>query len=124
MELHAEGGLDYNQKCFISNSACYEDAQSVAAAWWRKNFPSFNGEGHDQQRRHRRRARSIPALERSRSFFGATPAKSRINGTDRETNSRASDGAGVFLFLNSPIDKFLIIPYNSLYWSMKEWLLC
>lgn len=30
MEIHAEGGLDYNGKCFISQSACYEDAKSVA----------------------------------------------------------------------------------------------
>jgi DegV family protein with EDD domain len=42
MELHAEGGLDYNQKCFISNSACYEDAQSVAALVEEK-FPKLNG---------------------------------------------------------------------------------
>ncbi len=30
MELHAANGLDYSGKCFISNSACYEDAQKVA----------------------------------------------------------------------------------------------
>lgn len=30
MELHAENGLDYDGKCFISNSACYEDARKVA----------------------------------------------------------------------------------------------
>ncbi len=30
MEQFAEGGLDYNGKCYISNSACYEDARAVA----------------------------------------------------------------------------------------------
>jgi DegV family protein with EDD domain len=30
MEEHADGGLDYSGKCYISNSACYEDARLVA----------------------------------------------------------------------------------------------
>lgn len=30
MEIHAEKGLDYSGKCFISNSACYDDARQVA----------------------------------------------------------------------------------------------
>ncbi len=30
MKLHAKNGLDYNGKCFMSNSACYEDARAVA----------------------------------------------------------------------------------------------
>jgi len=30
MESHAENGLDYSGKCFISHSACLEDAQAVA----------------------------------------------------------------------------------------------
>lgn len=30
MEQHAEGGLDYSGKCFISNSACEADARTVA----------------------------------------------------------------------------------------------
>ena len=30
MEEHAEGGLNYSGKCYISNSACYEDAKAVA----------------------------------------------------------------------------------------------
>lgn len=30
MEEDAEGGLDYSGKCYISNSACYEDAKAVA----------------------------------------------------------------------------------------------
>ena len=30
MEQNAEGGLDYSGKCFISNSACYEDAKKLA----------------------------------------------------------------------------------------------
>lgn len=31
MEQHAEGGLDYSGKCYISQSDCLEDAQAVAA---------------------------------------------------------------------------------------------
>ncbi|MDO5311485.1 MAG: DegV family protein, partial [Clostridia bacterium] len=27
---NADGGADYNGKCFISHSACYEDARAVA----------------------------------------------------------------------------------------------
>jgi len=30
MKEHAEGGLDYSGKCFISNADCYEDARAVA----------------------------------------------------------------------------------------------
>ncbi len=30
MEQHARKGIDYSGKCFISHSACYEDARSVA----------------------------------------------------------------------------------------------
>ncbi len=30
MEEHAEGGLNYSGKCFISHSACYEDARALA----------------------------------------------------------------------------------------------
>ena len=30
MEQHAEGGLDYSGKCYISNSACFEDARAIA----------------------------------------------------------------------------------------------
>lgn len=30
MREHAEGGADYSGKCFLSNSACYEDARRVA----------------------------------------------------------------------------------------------
>ncbi len=30
MEEHAEDGLDYSGKCYISNSACYDDARYVA----------------------------------------------------------------------------------------------
>ena len=32
MEEHAQGGLDYSGKCYISNSACYDDARAVADA--------------------------------------------------------------------------------------------
>ncbi len=30
MEKHAENGINYSGKCFISNSACYQDARRVA----------------------------------------------------------------------------------------------
>jgi len=30
MEQHAQNGLDYSDKCYISHSACYEDARAVA----------------------------------------------------------------------------------------------
>jgi DegV family protein with EDD domain len=42
MEVHAENGLDYSGKCFISNSACYEDARQVADLVEAK-FPHLNG---------------------------------------------------------------------------------
>ena len=42
MELHAENGLDYDKKCFISNSACLEDAKTVASLV-EQTFPKLNG---------------------------------------------------------------------------------
>ena len=42
MEAHAEGGLDYNGKCYISQSACLADAQAVAALV-EERFPHLNG---------------------------------------------------------------------------------
>lgn len=42
MELHAEGGLDYNGKCYISHSARAEEAEAIAAAIQQK-FPQLNG---------------------------------------------------------------------------------
>lgn len=42
MELHAEDGLEYAGKCYISQSACYEDAQAVAELVESK-FPKLNG---------------------------------------------------------------------------------
>ena len=42
MEEHARDGYDYNGKCFISNSACLEDAQAVASLVEQK-FPKLNG---------------------------------------------------------------------------------
>ncbi len=42
METHAQNGLDYSGKCFISNSACYEDARLVADLIEEK-FPRLNG---------------------------------------------------------------------------------
>ena len=30
MEKHAQDGLEYSGKCYISQSACYEDAKAVA----------------------------------------------------------------------------------------------
>ena len=42
MEEHAQGGLDYSGKCFISKSACMEDARKVADMIEEK-FPQLNG---------------------------------------------------------------------------------
>ena len=42
MVEHAENGADYNGKCFISMSACREDAEAVAALVEEK-FPKLNG---------------------------------------------------------------------------------
>lgn len=42
MELHAKDGINYSGKCFISNSACYEDARKVADLVEEK-FPLLNG---------------------------------------------------------------------------------
>jgi len=42
MKEHAEGGLSYSGKCFISNSACYEDALAVAELV-EASFPNLNG---------------------------------------------------------------------------------
>ena len=42
MEAHAKGGLGYNGKCFISNSACIEDAKAVAELV-EKHFPLLDG---------------------------------------------------------------------------------
>lgn len=42
MEQFAEGGLDYNGKCYISNAACYEDARAVADLV-EARFPKLDG---------------------------------------------------------------------------------
>ena len=42
MEENAENGLDYDGKCFISQSACYEDARAVADLV-EERFPKLNG---------------------------------------------------------------------------------
>lgn len=42
MEKHADDGLNYSGKCFISNSDCYEDAK-VVAEMVEKRFPKLNG---------------------------------------------------------------------------------
>ncbi|GAP21966.1 DegV family protein [Leptolinea tardivitalis] len=42
MEEHAQNGLDYSGKCFISNSACFEDARMVADLV-EARFPHLNG---------------------------------------------------------------------------------
>ena len=42
MEKYAENGLDYSGKCYISNSACREDAEAVAALV-EERFPKLNG---------------------------------------------------------------------------------
>ena len=42
MEQHAQDGLDYSGKCFISQSACLEDAQAVAKLI-EERFPKLDG---------------------------------------------------------------------------------
>lgn len=42
MEQHANGGLGYTGKCFISNAHCYDDARTVADLIEEK-FPLLNG---------------------------------------------------------------------------------
>ena len=42
MEQFAENGLEYNGKCYISQSACVEDAEAVAKLVESK-FPKLNG---------------------------------------------------------------------------------
>lgn len=42
MEENAQDGYDYNGKCYISNSACYEDAKAVADMV-ESRFPKLNG---------------------------------------------------------------------------------
>ena len=42
MEQHAQGGRDYNGKCYISNSACDEDARAVADLV-EERFPHLDG---------------------------------------------------------------------------------
>ncbi|MBR3017747.1 MAG: DegV family protein [Clostridia bacterium] len=42
MQAHAKNGVDYNGKCFISNSACEEDAREVANLV-EAAFPKLNG---------------------------------------------------------------------------------
>ena len=42
MKEHAQDGLDYSGKCFISMSACLDDGQAVAALV-EESFPKLNG---------------------------------------------------------------------------------
>lgn len=42
MEQFADGGLDYSGKCYISQSACIEDAKQVAEMI-EQRFPKLNG---------------------------------------------------------------------------------
>lgn len=42
MEEHVQDGLNYSGKCYISQSACYEDAKEVAKLV-EKRFPKLNG---------------------------------------------------------------------------------
>lgn len=43
MEIHADKGVNYDRKCYISHSACYEDARQVADLI-EERFPNLNGE--------------------------------------------------------------------------------
>ena len=41
-EEHAQGGLEYSGKCFISHSACFDDARAVADLI-ESRFPKLDG---------------------------------------------------------------------------------
>jgi len=43
MEEHVQDGVNYSGKCYMSHSACLEDAQAVAALV-KERFPRINGE--------------------------------------------------------------------------------
>ena len=43
MMQHAQNGTDYSGKCFISNSACYDDARAVADLI-KEKFPNLDGD--------------------------------------------------------------------------------
>lgn len=43
MEQHAQGGLEYSGKCFISHSNALADAQAMKAALVER-FPNINGD--------------------------------------------------------------------------------
>lgn len=43
MEKYADGGTEYSEKCYISQSACYEDACTVARLV-KERFPNLNGD--------------------------------------------------------------------------------
>jgi hypothetical protein len=43
MMEHAQNGTDYSGKCFISNSACYDDARAVADLI-KEKFPNLDGD--------------------------------------------------------------------------------
>ena len=42
MELYADNGLNYDGKCYMSHSACYEDARTIADMI-EERFPKLNG---------------------------------------------------------------------------------
>ena len=42
MKEHARGGLDYNEKCFVTHSDCYEDAREVVDMV-EETFPNLKG---------------------------------------------------------------------------------
>ncbi|MPN24449.1 Protein DegV [bioreactor metagenome] len=42
MKQHANNGMNYSGKCFLSHSACFEDARAVADMV-EANFPKLNG---------------------------------------------------------------------------------
>jgi len=42
MKLHARDGINYNGKCFVSHSACYEDAKTLAGIV-EETFPNIDG---------------------------------------------------------------------------------
>ena len=68
MEENAEGGL-LPGKCYISQSACYDDARAVADLV-EERFPNLNGKSRDQQHRNHHRQPHCRAGNRGIVFSG------------------------------------------------------
>ena len=80
MAQHARGGTNYDGKCYISNSACLDDARAVANLV-EARFPYLNGKveintvGTGDRQPHRPRYRRVVFLGRRTSFIAVLQIK-------------------------------------------------